>query len=369
MLDFDKQKKPKLEAYKKWDQIGLLKGIKDDFHRAVIAMILENQRLYNEKFPLAEADESDKAFNNLFRRLSIPLARRVFSPNQFIAYKIASVQTLVSPTDEFYHPNKYGLIVPHPIQARTRLLATGFPLVEVDNIEESETGLRQWFGKFYYNEDASKYALSANGIDNEAEMTGRMATDIIRELNKEVISDISSTATFQAEHSWLNAAKLADAVLAVSNAIGSRITTSANWIVTSEGLATHLARHFDLKDFAGVTFAENRLGYVGHLANKWHLYAISEDYFPETQLVMGFNRPTMESGYYYCPYVAFAPTAKPRTSILSRYGKHLLSGDYYGVIQVENSFTKDIEHEPERTYPDSTQQLLVGEGEADTAGE
>jgi len=374
MLDFDKHKAQKLEAYGRWDKIGLLKGIKDDFHKTVIAMILDNQRLYNEKFPLAENDESDKAFNALFKRLSIPLARRVFSPGQFIAYKLASVQTLVSPTDEFYHPNKYGLIVPHPVKARARLLTTGFPLVEIENLEETETTLRQWFGRFYFNEEASQYATSPNGIDNEAEITSRMANDLVRELNKEVISDLSSTAAFQAEHVWLNPAKLADAVLAVSNAIGGRIGSSANWIVTSDELATHLARHFDLKEFTGVNFQANKIGYVGHVANKWHLYAINEDYFPVTQLVMGYNRPTLESGYYYCPYIAFSPTAKPRTNMLARYAKHLVSGDYYGVIQVENySITKGIEHESEPepvsgAEPYTAQQLLAGVGEEEGSG-
>jgi hypothetical protein len=78
----------------RWAKTQLLEGIKDRFTRSAAAVLLENQRLWNE----VSTDTGDVA---QFKRISIPLVRRIFP--QLIANKIVSVQPLLGPTGLVYY--------------------------------------------------------------------------------------------------------------------------------------------------------------------------------------------------------------------------------------------------------------------------
>ncbi|RDJ35594.1 MAG: hypothetical protein DWQ19_12315 [Crenarchaeota archaeon] len=79
---------------KKWASTKLLNGIEDRFTRSTTAVLLENQRLFNE----TATDTSDIA---QFKRISIPLIRRIYP--QLIANKVVSVQPLLGPTGLVYY--------------------------------------------------------------------------------------------------------------------------------------------------------------------------------------------------------------------------------------------------------------------------
>lgn len=79
---------------KVWGQTKLLNGIEDRSTRLNTAVLLENQRLMNE----LATDTSDIA---QFKRISIPLVRRIFP--QLIANKIVAVQPLLGPTGLVYY--------------------------------------------------------------------------------------------------------------------------------------------------------------------------------------------------------------------------------------------------------------------------
>lgn len=79
---------------KEWSQEGFLSDIKDPKVRKMTSVLLENQRLYNERV----TDTSDVA---QFKRISIPLVRRIFP--QLIANKIVSVQPLLGPAGLVYY--------------------------------------------------------------------------------------------------------------------------------------------------------------------------------------------------------------------------------------------------------------------------
>jgi hypothetical protein len=88
------------EVEKKWAKTGLLENINDKYVRSTTAVILENQRLFNE----TATDTSDIA---QFKRISIPLVRRIYP--QLIANKIVSVQPLLGPTGLVYYLRfRYG---------------------------------------------------------------------------------------------------------------------------------------------------------------------------------------------------------------------------------------------------------------------
>lgn len=88
------------ECVGKWGQTGLLEGVEGhspketDFLRKTTAVMLENQRLFNE----VSTDTGDIA---QFKRISIPLVRRIYP--QLIANKIVSVQPLLGPTGLVYY--------------------------------------------------------------------------------------------------------------------------------------------------------------------------------------------------------------------------------------------------------------------------
>ena len=82
------------ELEKVWAETRLLDGITDRTARATTAVMLENQRLVNEQ----ATDTSDIA---QFKRISIPLVRRIFP--QLIANKIVSVQPLLGPAGLVYY--------------------------------------------------------------------------------------------------------------------------------------------------------------------------------------------------------------------------------------------------------------------------
>jgi hypothetical protein len=82
------------EVQKKWASTGLLEGLDDEYVRSTTAVILENQRLFNEM----STDTSDIA---QFKRISIPLVRRIYP--QLIANKVVSVQPLLGPTGLVYY--------------------------------------------------------------------------------------------------------------------------------------------------------------------------------------------------------------------------------------------------------------------------
>lgn len=82
----------KLET--KWARSGLLEGINDPFTRKMTSVLYENQFLYNEL-----NTGTDDIAN--FKRISIPLVRRVFP--QLIANKIVSVQPLLGPAGLVYY--------------------------------------------------------------------------------------------------------------------------------------------------------------------------------------------------------------------------------------------------------------------------
>ncbi len=86
------------ECETRWKKTGLLESVKhdldDDYVRKCTAIMLENQRLYNE----VSTDTGDIA---QFKRISIPLVRRIYP--QLIANKIVSVQPLLGPTGLVYY--------------------------------------------------------------------------------------------------------------------------------------------------------------------------------------------------------------------------------------------------------------------------
>lgn len=78
----------------RWAQTGFLEGLDNKWERSCTSVLLENQMLLLEKM----TDTADIA---QFKRISIPLVRRIFP--QLIANKIVAIQPLLGPTGLVYY--------------------------------------------------------------------------------------------------------------------------------------------------------------------------------------------------------------------------------------------------------------------------
>jgi len=112
----------------RWSKTGMLKLL-DGAAKNVMAVLLENQRLINESM----TDSGDLA---QFKRISIPLVRRVFDPRSFVAWDMVNVQVLLGPAgivvlnrpNEKYaedicaYTKKLKLVFPTPIACSWRAM-------------------------------------------------------------------------------------------------------------------------------------------------------------------------------------------------------------------------------------------------------
>ncbi len=148
----------------KWSSSGLLEGIEDQSTRRNTALLLENQKLANSS-PMTEAltggtDTSDVA---QFRRISIPLVRRIYP--QLVANKIVSVQPLLGPTGLVYYLRfRYGTDKGATLGQTNRDLAVGTAGAESITMQQQTDGdanLDIWYAHQRIQNEAATGVISA----------------------------------------------------------------------------------------------------------------------------------------------------------------------------------------------------------------
>jgi len=149
---------------RKWSETGLLEGIEDQSTRRITSVLLENQKLANAS-PLTEAlsggtDTSDVA---QFRRISIPLVRRIYP--QLIANKIVSVQPLLGPTGLVYYLRfRYGTDKGATLGNTNKNLQVGVAGEESITMQQQtdgEANLDIWYAHQRINNEASTAVLTS----------------------------------------------------------------------------------------------------------------------------------------------------------------------------------------------------------------
>lgn len=150
----------------RWGSLGLLKGIKDKWIRQTTAVLLENQRLINE----AVTDTGDVA---QFKRISIPLVRRIFP--QLIANKIVSVQPLLGPVGlVFYMRFRYA-----SNKGATRgLTQPGFPTDDALSLQQLASGdanLDTWFSHQFVSQETQTNGGGGTSLQYTLEHTPVLA--------------------------------------------------------------------------------------------------------------------------------------------------------------------------------------------------
>ena len=140
---------------------------------------------------------------------------------------------------------------------------------------------------------------------------------------------------------------LTETIIDVANEVHRRtLRGAANFIVVSPEVATILEASVMYKpqlsiDGDGQVGSPMTIGAeaVGTLSSRFTVY--KDPYFPRNKVLVGFKGSSyLETGFVYAPYVPLIVTPTifqpedftPRKGVMTRYGKKMVRGDFYGTV-------------------------------------
>jgi hypothetical protein len=312
-----------VENTSKWANTGLLGGISDPHIGRSVAMLLENQRLFNEQWPgkgislVPEGAETDLPIQDWaaqWRRVSIPVIRRVFAEN-FIGYQIVSVQVMKSSQDNNYLIGFDGRTGAMMTEANTRRLNT------------------------VWNHVSGPYSLDA-----EAEATALFAEAVCNDFSREIIRDLAVNAGKSVVYEYQDEKHLMSLIEDMSAYIGAKcFNREATWVITSPKIVRLLGEFIEPAEGVNIDDERSGINKIGTLKKNWRLFEDSSA--PEGNILLGLkdHRTHYFSGYVFAPFLPVNPTPAWRTDkqeqqgqVLARYGKRLTNPSFYGTIKIEN---------------------------------
>jgi hypothetical protein len=273
------------ENYNKWNKVGLLKGISDPFIARQLAELLENQRLWNEK---------EDSSNQTWRRCSIASVRRAFGED-FLGYKLVSVQTARNPQDYIYWTNSDSRIRSALSPVRTRFITS----VSWDQPKVVEGKFFEYRGESY-----------STGLDAESEATYNFAKEYSHEVSREIVADLLSVcANKDCEY------KSPEQLASLIEGMSAYVAKESNWVVASPKICEVLKSQLN----------DGKLG-------KLNFYEFD---IPNDKILLGYKNPKnhYETGYIYSPYLPFTLL---ENGLLARYNKKLVDSNFYGSITLLN---------------------------------
>jgi len=312
-----------VENTSKWANTGLLGGISDPHIGRSVAMLLENQRIFNEQWPgkgislIPEGAETEMPITDWaaqWRRVSIPVIRRAFAEN-FIGYQIVSVQVMKAGQENTYLIGFDGRTVAGMTEANTRRLSARWESI--------------------YGE----YSLQA-----EADATAIFSEAVCNDFSREIIRDLAINAGKSAVYDYQNEKHLMSLIEGMSAYIGAKcFNREATWMITSPTIVRLLGEF--IEPAADVNIDDQRYGInkIGTLKKNWRLFEDSSA--PAGNILLGLkdHRTHYFSGYVFAPFLPVNPTPAWKTEkqeqqgqVLARYGKRLTNPSFYGTIKIEN---------------------------------
>ncbi len=140
---------------------------------------------------------------------------------------------------------------------------------------------------------------------------------------------------------------LTETIIDVANEVHRRtLRGAANFVVVSPEVATILEASVLYKpslsiDGDGQVGSPMTIGAeaVGTLSSRFTVY--KDPYFPRNKILVGFKGSSyLETGFVYAPYVPLIVTPTifqpedftPRKGVMTRYGKKMVRGDFYGTV-------------------------------------
>jgi hypothetical protein len=218
-----------------------------------------------------------------------------------------------------------------------------------------------------------------HSMDAEVELTQILSEQIALEIDREILNDLITQArganffwsrspgkfvnkrtgatveranTLQAGPAFTGTVRewyetLVETIIDVANEIHRKtLRGSANFVVTSPEVSTIFEASVMYKpslkiDGQGQVGAPFSLGAqsIGSLSNRFTVY--KDPYFPRNKLLVGYKGGSyLETGYVYAPYVPLIVTPTifqpedftPRKGVMTRYGKKMVRGDFYGTV-------------------------------------
>ncbi len=327
--------KEKEMLVKRWEKTNLLKSIATEGQKQETALMLENQRLFNEM----SSDNGDMA---QFKRISIPLVRRIMGG--LAAFKLASVQGMLGPNGLvfFFHKNK---LASETIAAR--------------NVKM----------KAVWAYEAVKDLRSQFNLDAEAELTAVMAQELTMELDRIMLTAIRNNAALKKEIDFNHIggdlasekfAKIQDYVYELGSE-SKRLygRPFPNWVVVSPEMAKALVPMPKEDAWWSLGLSE-----YGTLATEEGDITVYKDSLaPTGTIIMGYKgEHAFDAGFIFAPYVLLGQTPvvldpdsfMPRKGILCRFGMHMSDATYYSTLTVKNfKLEEEEESKPENCCSDS----------------
>lgn len=215
-----------------------------------------------------------------------------------------------------------------------------------------------------------------HSLDAEAELTQIMADQVAMDIDTEILTDITQKAEADGETQFWDARPgffvdpdtgdvlapqpsftgnveewyrtLLIRVNSVSNRIHRRnLRAGANFIVTSPDVCTLLesiVQWRPVMDHTDPSVTKFSMGIekAGSLAGKYTVY--KAPFFYRQKMLIGYKGDDwLSTGYVYAPYIPLIVTPTiyepdnftPRKAVMTRYAKHIIRADFYGVVIVK----------------------------------
>lgn len=225
------------------------------------------------------------------------------------------------------------------------------------NLEMSEDGLSVGTRKLKarWTIEAQQDLRAYHGIDAEAELTAAASREIGLEIDREIINDLLAGAGSNINWSKTYAGAsagyptrrdydetLLHALLEADALIFNKRMRKSSWIITGPDVGIRLEKMNSFR-FMGDGFNGGGVAagpYMsGSLSNRWNI--IIDPLFPRDKILVGYKGGQFfDTGYIYAPYVPLMITPTfmdpndftPRRGMMTRYGKKMVSGDFYVTV-------------------------------------
>lgn len=193
-----------------------------------------------------------------------------------------------------------------------------------------------------------------HGLDAEAELTAVLADEIRREIDRIIIDDLFAGAS-AGNVNWSQTAPVGfegsskeyqrtfmEAIVDANTLIYNKRLVNANFIVAHPNILARLEKSGDFRyngDLAGGDIQKGA-NVFGTLSSKYRV--IADPMAPQNKLLLGYRGTSFfETGYVYAPYQPLYTTPTiidtdftPRKAVMTRFGRKLVSGDFYATVTI-----------------------------------
>jgi hypothetical protein len=314
------------------------------------------------------AETSQLANIGAFPTFAFPLIRRIFP--KLIAQTLCSVQPMTQPTGKiFFLDFRYGTDKGaisagdnmHEKGALAKDYANRTPetgeIAEVNfHIDSITVSAEEKALKAKWTMEAQQDLKAYHGLDAESELMGVTADEIIREVDIQIIDEMTSGATagnvnwninMPAEAPWVNIdpkiykATLYDAIVDANNLIFKKRYRNATWLVADADTCTRLEKLEGFKLTETVDDAVFNVGIhqFGVLRNRWVIY--KHPWYQANKILVGYKGASwLDTGYVYAPYIPLYTTPllidpntmQPVRGMMSRYARGIVVGNCYATV-------------------------------------